>query len=137
MTEKKIYSVSEFSKFDIESMQNIVKNSYEKDFEELENKIKNNNLNTNTFLDTYELIYVSNEINKHVGEIIKYCNYSLLKYIYLIYFYSKQNNYNVYQYIYNEYKNKKLNVCFTKQSDVTLLLLNIYKMIRNQERTEG
>lgn len=114
------YSMSEFNKFDIESMKNIVLTSYNKDYETIDS-------------NDVEYLYVANKLNKHINEMMEFYNLSITKVIYYIYYEAKTQDMNVYQYIYKMYKDNNLNVCFTKTSDITLLLLKIEKYMKQRE----
>lgn len=113
------YSMSEFNQFDIESMKSIVLTSYSKDFEKIESS-------------DIEYLYVANKLHKHVNEMMEFYNLSITRVIYYIFYKAKTLDMNVYQYIYKMYRENNLNVCFTKTSDITLLLLKIEKLIQKQ-----
>lgn len=125
------YSIFEFNELDIETMNNILKRSFDKDFNDIKKAEVACDDNENI-----DFIYIAQHLSKHIVEMLDYYNKSMLHIIYHIYYQSKSRNLNVYELIYLFYKNHNYNVCFTKKSDITLLLLKIEKELKKDGRKQ-
>lgn len=124
------YSISEFKKMDAKSMRSIIINSFKKDFVEINNILNQDDNRGNKV----EIMYITNQIYKHINEISDYYNYALLKNVYHIYYVAKTEKRNIFEFIYDEYvKNEYYNICFTKASDITILFISIECKLKERE----